>query len=140
MDNLFFIIPVSLVFTFVFVLFVLSRIAWAKLAAAYPAGEHIGGTRLGLISLAVNFLNYNNAFILIYNEEGMHLRPIFLIRLFHKPVFIPWKEIKVVNDKRVHFFPYVELVLGSPVVVKLGMRKKTFTRMENTFNYYANKR
>ena len=140
MENFWYFFPVFFIALWIFVIFIISRFAWAKMAAAYPGSEDFGGTRIGIISLAVNMMNYNNAIVLKYNDEGLYLKPLFLFRIFHKPVFIPWQEVKDVHDKTVHFFSYKLMTIGDPVVVKLGIKAKTFLKIKNSLEYFTRER
>ena len=78
----------------VLVSFIISRAGWAALAANYSTSIPFKGHNVGFISASINGANYNNSLILKYNEVGIYLRPIIFFRLFHRPLFIPWREIK----------------------------------------------
>ena len=106
---------------------------WADLQAKYETTDQFIGNRIGIISISINSMNYNNSIILKYNEEGIYLRPVLLFRIFHKPILIPWKEIIEVRDKKILFLDLKELIIGNPFVAKLMMRKSTFNKIENPF-------
>jgi hypothetical protein len=110
----------------VLIIFTISRGGWAALAASYSTSTPFKGHSVGFISASINGANYNNSLILKYNEVGIYLRPIFFFRLFHKPLLIPWKEIKEGPDKKYLFISFKELIIGTPTVATIRFRKSTF--------------
>ena len=130
MNDLPYLFPVFFIGMFVFVLFFLSRKGWSDLAKEYQFDNLFEGERVGIISAAVNGVNYNNCLLLKYNDEGFYLRPVFIFRLFHKPLFIPWKAIKDIRDKKILFVQLKELVIGEPTIAIMQMRKPTFSKIE----------
>ncbi len=140
MDSLkyfFLFFPVLFIGVWVLVFFIISRFGWAKLATHYASDADFPGTRIGLISLAINWVSYNNSLVMKYNERGMYLKPLLVFRLFHKPILIPWKDIVEVRDRKLHFFNYKELVIGNPAITKLSIRSKTFSKIQNNLEYYS---
>lgn len=113
----------------VLVTFVLSKLGWANLATPYLFDRPFEGKRVGVITASINNVNYKNSLILKYNEEGIYLRPVVLFRLFHKPVLIPWKEIKEVRTKKVLFISFKELIVGHPFVAVIGLNQSTFNKI-----------
>lgn len=130
MKDLVYLFPVFLIGMFVFVSFSLSKKGWSDLAARYQFDGVFKGERVGIISAAINGVNYKNCLVLKYNNEGFYLRPLFVFRLFHKPLLIPWKAIKDIRDKKIFFIQLTELVIGEPAIAILQMKKSTFTHME----------
>lgn len=122
--------PVFFVGGFILVLYVLSKKGWLDLAAVYQTGDDFQGERVGIISASINGVNYNNCLLLKFNHEGLYLKPIFVFRLFHPPLFIPWKDIADVRDKKILFSQFKELVIGSPAIAFLQISKATFLRLE----------
>jgi hypothetical protein len=92
---------------------------------------------VGIISAKINSANYNNSLILKYNEDGIYLKPIILFRLFHKPILIPWREIKEVRDKNILFFSFKDLIVGQPFVAKIRLNKSTFSKIGNHLPSYS---
>jgi len=125
--------PILFVGMWFLVLYIISKMGWADLEAKYQTRDPFIGNRIGIISVSINGMNYNNSIILKYNEEGIYLNPVFIIRIFHKPILIPWKEIIEVRDKKILFLDLKELIIGNPFVAKLMMRKSTFTKIETPF-------
>jgi len=117
--------------------YIISKMAWADLVKNYETEASFSGHRVGIISASINGISYNNALILRFNEEGIYLRPVWVFRLFHKPVLIPWKEIKEVRDRKFFFFNLKEIIVGNPFVAKITMRKSTFSLIENNLLQYS---
>jgi hypothetical protein len=108
----------------------ISKMGWSKLADRYETNLPFEGTRVGIISATINGVSYKNSLILRYNQDGLYLRPTFLFRLFHKPLFIPWMEIKSVRERKMIFVTWKELVIGEPFVGIIGMSASAFSNIE----------
>lgn len=115
---------------FILVMFLISKRGWRDLASRFRYDDVFQGTRVGIASVGVNNMSYNNCFLLKYNEKGFHLKPLFIFRLFHPPVFIPWKEIRAVHSKKILFVKMNELVVGDPAIAFLQMKDATLNKME----------
>jgi len=129
-DAIAYLFPLFFVAMFVFLLFYLSKKGWWDLANQYKFEGLFQGERVGIISAGINGLNYNNCLVLKYNDEGFYLRPIFIFRLFHKPLLIPWKAIKNIRDKKILFVRLKELVIGEPAIAIMQMKNSTFSKIE----------
>ncbi|MEO8406333.1 MAG: hypothetical protein ABI480_17115 [Chitinophagaceae bacterium] len=125
-----FIFPLLIIGMLALISFIISKMGWDDLYANYPASTEFSGQRIGIITAAVNNANYKNSLVLKYNEEGIYLRPVLIFRLFHKPILIPWKEIKEVRQKKILIFSYTELIIGNPFVAVIKISKSTFTKLE----------
>lgn len=130
MFDIMYLFPVFFAGMFTFVLFILSRKGWVDLADKYECKGHFRGDRVGIISAGINGVSYNNCLLLKYNNEGFYIRPIFIFRLFHKPLFIPWKEIQAIRDKQIIFVKLKELVIGNPAIALLQLGGSTFLKIE----------
>jgi hypothetical protein len=130
MNDIFYLFPFLFVGMFFLVLFILHKKGWSDLEKEYRYEEMFQGERIGLISAAINGVNYNNSLVLKYNNDGFYLRPILVFRLFHKPLFIPWKEIKDIRDKKVLFVQLKELVIGSPTIAIMQLPIRVFSKIE----------
>jgi hypothetical protein len=123
------IFPILFVGLFILVLFLLSKKGWSDLENAYRFSDTFHGKRAGIISAGINGVNYKNCLILKYNDQGFYLKPIFIFRLFHPPVMIPWKDIISVQDKKVLFVRVKELVIGNPTIALIIMNQRTIERL-----------
>lgn len=117
----------------VFVIFILSRFGWASLAEKYAYDQDFNGTSLGAVSARINMVNYNGTLLVRYNTEGIYLRPVVFFRLFHKPLLIPWKEIKEVKDRTILFFTYKDVTIGDPRVARISFGQSTFKKLEPAY-------
>lgn len=114
---------------FVLIVFILSKKGWTGLASRYQYMDIFTGERVGIISAAINGVNYGNCLLLQYNRDGIYLRPVFIFRLFHPPVLIPWKEIKTVRDKKMLLVTVKELVVGDPAIAFIQMKPATVEKL-----------
>jgi hypothetical protein len=130
MPAVIYIFPFFFIGMCVLVPYLVSKKGWADLVAKYRYDSEFSGTRVGLISASINSMNYQNSLVLKYNNSGIYLRPILLFRLFHKPIFIPWNEIKEERDKQILFFKFKELVIGNPFVAIIAMKRSTFEKLK----------
>ena len=126
-----FLFPVFFIGMITLVLSLLSKKGWSDLASEYEFRDSFHGERVGIISAAINGVNYNNCLLLKYNSEGFYLRPVFIFRMFHKALFIPWKEVKTVRDKKIFFTELKELVIGEPAIAFIQLKHSTFAKIEN---------
>ena len=123
--------PFFFIGMWILISYTLSKKGWQDLAEKYEAPGNFTGASAGWISAGINGVDYKNCLILKYNGQGMHLVPIFLFRLFHKPIFIPWNEIKDVRKKKVFFIELNELIIGDPFVATIKIKGSTFRKIEN---------
>lgn len=115
--------PFLFVGMFVLVIYILSRKGWYDLAMEFQYPEPFEGQRIGINSATINGVNYNNILLLRFNEQGLYMKPVFVFRLFHKPVLIPWNEFKSVRNKKILFFQVTELAVGNPAIAIIQMKK-----------------
>jgi hypothetical protein len=117
----------------ILVTYTISKMGWTDLAARYETEPTFEGTRVGIISATVNRANYKNSLVLKYNQDGFYLRPVIFFRLFHKPLFIPWSEIKEVRTKKILFFSSKELIIGTPWIATILIDNSTFNKIQHNF-------
>jgi hypothetical protein len=73
---------------------------WAKLAKNYRACVPYEGKLWRFKSLTFGTTkNYSNCIHLGANQRGLYLKPIFILRPGHPPLFIPWADIKTEVSK-----------------------------------------
>ncbi len=68
---------------------------WMALAEKYarPGDKHSTGRTKLLSFLGVGMAHYNTCVMISTDSEGLYLSLFFIFRPFHKPLFIPWKNI-----------------------------------------------
>jgi hypothetical protein len=120
-------IPVSWVVT----VFIISKIGWSALAAQYKTDSPFDGIAIDIYSASMNKVNYNNCLIIQYNKEGIHINPMKFFRLFHPPLFIPWKDAKEVRDRKTFLFDFKDMVIGDPFIATIGIQRSLFDKIES---------
>jgi hypothetical protein len=64
-----------------------------------------------------------------YDSDGLHLSQIVIFRLFHKPLFVPWADIKAIHRKDNYFGDAVVLEIGSNPIVTVRLKAATFLKI-----------
>ncbi|HEX6913800.1 MAG TPA: hypothetical protein VF145_01080 [Chitinophagaceae bacterium] len=113
------------------------RVGWRDMQMAYPAEPGTVTKRLGIVSGVIGESTYTNALVLRYNENGLQLRPVIFFRLFQKPVFFPWKDIREGKHTGYLLGQRKELVLGQPEQGRLVIRPSMFAEFETYLTMYA---
>ncbi|MEP2777014.1 MAG: hypothetical protein ABJQ29_12530 [Luteolibacter sp.] len=101
---------------------------WAALAKEFPEKGLPEGDSLNGESLQLNgFCNYNRIVRMTICERGLHLAvwPIFI---GHKPVMIPWNEIRRAIPRKILWIEQVGFEVGEPKVAKMRVMRRTFDR------------
>lgn len=80
---------------------------WNSLAQQYANSEKYAGKLLkafSLCSLRLSFFaTYSNSINISLHENGLLIRPLFLFRFMHKPLFFPWDKIEHVEKSNMLF-------------------------------------
>lgn len=134
-------LPFLFVGWFVCVIFILSRLKWAKLAEFYRHTGDFNGKDLGIISAKVGMINYNNVIRASYSQEGLHFRLMFIFKLFHPPLLIPWNKIISTRERKFLFAKMTELnVEGGNILIKRSTFEKFKESMEKGQNTFSTNR
>jgi len=88
-----------------FIVFLIAHLGgWTGLARAYPATEPPQGrswtwtsARFGLVT------SYRNSLNVTVSDTGLYLRPVFIFRVGHKPMLIPWNAIMAAQRSDLFF-------------------------------------
>lgn len=82
-------------FTWFFVLKMLSfSSGWSKLAEKFHHQDKFEGNLSRFHSAKLKGVRFRNCLKIGTNEDGLYLAQTILGRLFHKPILIPWEELK----------------------------------------------
>ena len=126
----------SLVFPFFFVgmwvlvLRILSSMSgWTTLAERFHSPGRFLGQYYRFRSAKLQAVNFSSSLELGVNHEGLYLRPMILFRLFHKPLLIPWREIRAQSVKRLLFNGY-RLTFNSCPGITLEVYSRTFEKVK----------
>ena len=85
---------------------------WALLAKTYQAPTDFSGERWRFESAGMRYwISYNSCLTVGASYEGLYVSILFLFRIGHPPLLIPWREITV-SRKRHLGREIVELRLG----------------------------
>ena len=123
---IFLLFPILFAGFWCFVLFLLSRIGgWGRLAEKFaapiaPAGKIFHGQSAQLSG----FCNYNRCLTIIVAAEGIYLRVWPLFGIGHKPILIPWDEIRNPRDSRFLWIRRVAFDVGNPAIVRMSLSEK----------------
>jgi len=83
---------------------------WWKLSQFYRARVSPDGKKLWFQSASMRMgMNYGNCLILVVNPDGIYLSVLFLFRIGHPPLFIPWTDIAMRERRFLFFFKQAEL-------------------------------
>lgn len=85
--------------------FLLSQTSgWSKLAAQFKSKQVAEGEQFRFVSGSMGIrpfpVSYGGCLFLTVNEVGFRLSLLFPFRLFCPPLFIPWKAVESVEQKR----------------------------------------
>src|SRR5687767_9033259 len=86
-----------------FVNFILHRKSWIYLQRNYHWQSPIPAQKLGIVSLRHRKINYNGMVRLYADMQGFYLKPFLLFGVFHKPLFIPWSDVRDIQSSRILF-------------------------------------
>jgi hypothetical protein len=77
---------------------------WHRLAVRFPASSAIDGEkyRFASMSLGSGFfpVSYRSSLFVTVGHSGLALSVLFLLRVMHPPLFIPWSAIETVRSER----------------------------------------
>ncbi|MDO8804124.1 MAG: hypothetical protein Q7R35_06820 [Elusimicrobiota bacterium] len=108
-----------------FVLYLISFASgWRRLARLYPAYNPPDGTRLRFQSGKVGWAAYNNCLTYCAGFSGLYMAVFPLLSFGHRPLLIPWGEIRVVEEKSMFFRHYAVLAIGVPEAARITIPKK----------------
>jgi hypothetical protein len=107
---------------------------WALLATRYRTDQRFeGGPLLGL-SGAFGMARYNGVLRGAANSQGFYLAVMFLFRVAHPPLFIPWADLKA-SPQKGFLEDYVVLEFAQAPGVMLKLRKKDVLKLREKSDY-----
>jgi len=87
--------PVFFVAIWCLVLFILSRVSgWSRLARRYEAHAISIEPVVRFASARFGVTNYNGVLSIAADDRGFHLVPVRIFRPFHRPLYIPWSDVR----------------------------------------------
>jgi hypothetical protein len=95
---------------------------WFSLAKVYRTRVPFDGAKWGGESGWMRGLaNYNNVLTVGASQRGLSLASMFLFRFMHRPLLVPWTEIKVRRSNG-WMFEYVTFTMGHELAIPLRIR------------------
>ena len=108
---------------------------WIKLEQAFPdqkLNAYVASQSIFLRSALVGFVGFNNVMRMDVNEKGLRFRCIFPFSITHKPIVVPWNQVKGGKHHQVMFFSYVRLELGVPIKIgTISIMPKAYEQIKN---------
>ncbi|MDR3746046.1 MAG: hypothetical protein P4K80_07955 [Acidobacteriaceae bacterium] len=97
---------------------------WRSLAQRYRTERTFPDHKRWLQSGQMyRMVGYNNVLTVASDNEGIYLGVLFLFRIAHPPLFIPWSEIEIETPQQKFFVSVQKLRLG-PDRIPLRLRTK----------------
>jgi hypothetical protein len=89
-----FILPIAIAAWWCIIMWVVSRMCgWHALARHYRAESRFNGKHYRFSSVKMGSGNYSGCVTLGANSYGLFLAVMFLFRVGHPPLFIPWADL-----------------------------------------------
>ena len=110
------------IFAFATIPYVLAKIGgWAKLAQYYSwTGEPVAKEWRRWQSARFNLCQYNNALSIGTSERGLFFKMIYVFKMGHPPLYIPWQDISTSDTTR-FFFPVTVFTVRKEPTVKVTL-------------------
>ena len=123
------------------VCWIISRVGgWALLAKVYPAQNSttMDGEIWRFQSIQMRWAtNYGNCVTVRANPLGLGLSVLWLLRIGHPPLLIPWPDITIHRVRKGRFFPsLVEFRFRSEPSVPVRINNKLFLKILGSSDRY----
>lgn len=106
---------------------------WGRLASHYRRTESITGTTWRFKSMGMRLwmpANYGGCLFVIANDEGIGFSVLFLFRIGHPPLFIPWSDIEVIEERFFYVFKRVRLTFSEEPSVAMWLDTKLAKKIQ----------
>ena len=92
--------PIGFALWWCFLMWAIAHVfGWSSLARHYRAADRFTGKLRHFRSGKIGWSNYSGCLTVGANSEGLYLAVIFLFRVGHPPLFIPWTDIVAAHGK-----------------------------------------
>jgi hypothetical protein len=119
--------PLAFVLLWCFVCLLLSFVSgWRRLALSYATDQPPHGTPFPWQSGNVGFVQYRNCLNIYVAEDGLYLSVVWLFRLGHKPLLVPWSAINDVQEKQILWYALTRFRIGVPSIATVRIPTKVF--------------
>lgn len=118
-DSLLFLIPLGFLVVFplfwMAIVFLISRMTgWARMARRFgvSSDRKFSGEGFGWSSAQFNLLGgYSNCLDIVVSRHGIYIRPVWLFRIGHEPLLIPWAAIAGIEVGRRMFLTIAKVAI-----------------------------
>lgn len=113
----------------------LSRISgWRALAEVYHSDSPFEGKRWRMQNASLRWgVNYGYCINVGVNHSGIHLCPVFLFRIGHPPLFVPWSDVSTKLEKELFVGQVVRLVFSGKTGIPFRIRKTLAHKIRTAF-------
>lgn len=111
---------------------------WMKLAKLYPGAGSASGDRCGYASAGLRWLiGYNRCLTITVSAQGIYMRPMFVFRIDHAPILIPWDAVLKIEDKSLALFKRLDFTIRTDAPDKSATVSFYGNRLVNTLARHA---
>jgi hypothetical protein len=106
---------------------------WAALAKEYRLRTTFLGSSWRMQSAKMRFkVGYSNCLTVGANSDGLYLGTLFLIRLAHPPLFLPWREVAAMGRRKSWILgEFVGLQLGHELRIPFWIRDSLASKLKD---------
>lgn len=103
---------------------------WHLLAQRFRADSEFDGTLIRWSYATMRWgVHYNGALKIGANAEGLYIASIFLLRMGHPPLYIPWTEVGVEQSPWWAMYLSVTLILGKEQQIPFRISRSTARKL-----------
>jgi hypothetical protein len=110
---------------------------WRLLAGVYRRSEPVVGNRWRFQSAAMQRFrlmpsNYGGCLTVIVNEDGIEVSVMWLFRIGHPPLFIPWSDVSASEETKLFVFRLVRLDFIQEPSVAMFIDRRLARRIQDS--------
>ncbi len=125
--------PLAFVALWCFVVVLLSLVGgWRRLALTYATDQPPRGTAFRWQSGTIGFVQYRNCLNIYVANEGLYFSAVWLFRLGHKTLLIPWSAINDVQQQNIFWYAITRFRIGTPPIATMRIPTKVFEARRTT--------
>jgi hypothetical protein len=95
------------------------RSGYARLAALYPAVSRPEGRVLRGQTVQFGAVRYTRCVTVGLDDEGLYLKVVSRSLGRHRPLLVPWQEVRATYPSHLRLRDAVELIVGAPQIASL---------------------